>query len=67
VVRIMSDTRIPALVTDVSTYEFSVSESDTPITVTTKLIYRDTFKNWADMKKWVLNDVLLAINVNNIQ
>lgn len=67
VVRIKSDTRIPALVTDVSTYEFSVSESDMPITVTTKLIYRDTFKNWADMKKWVLNDVLLSINVNNIQ
>ena len=67
VIKIKSDTRIPALGTDVSDYDFLLSESRLPITVTSRLIYRETFKNWATMKKWPLNDVIFSKNVIIIQ
>ena len=65
--RIKTDNRIPALSTDKSTYSFRISGSKKPFTVKAKLIYRETFKNWAKMKKWDLKDVILAEKVITIQ
>lgn len=62
VVEIKEDNRIPALETDVSVYDFQTNGKNLPIVVTTTLIYRRTFKNWSDMKKWNLKDIPLAVN-----
>jgi hypothetical protein len=59
-VKIKQDTRIPALAIDVSKYEFKMGEQKGPYTIECKLIYRRIFKNWADMKKWELDDIELA-------
>lgn len=67
IVNIQSDNRIPALATDASQYEFTVRPEDGPVTVTTELIYRRTFKNWATMKKWDLQDIVLARNSSIIR
>jgi mono/diheme cytochrome c family protein len=67
IVDIKQDNRIPAMATDISSYDFHVSGGELPITVTAELIYRRTFKNWAAMKNWTLKDVILARNVTVIQ
>ncbi len=59
-VRIKSDTRIPALQTDKSIYEFNFDNSDDTFTIECLLVYRRTFKTWAMMKKWNLKDIILA-------
>jgi len=59
-VKIKSDTRIPALKTDKSKYEFQLNKSGGTCTVDCLLIYRRTFKTWAKMKKWELKDIVLA-------
>jgi hypothetical protein len=59
-VKIKSDTRIPALKTDKSKYEFQLNKSGGTYTVDCLLIYRRTFKTWAKMKKWELKDIVLS-------
>ncbi|MFC2103405.1 multiheme c-type cytochrome [Bacteroidota bacterium] len=61
-VKIKSDTRIPALKKDKSTYEFQLDKSNNTYTVECLLIYRRTFKTWAKMKKFDLKDIILAEN-----
>lgn len=67
IVNIQSDNRIPAMATDVSAYTFGVRPEDLPVTVKSELIYRRTFKNWAAMKKWDLQDIVLARNTSTIR
>jgi hypothetical protein len=59
-VKIKSDTRIPALKKDISSYEFQLNKFKGTFTVDCLLIYRRTFKTWAKMKKWELKDIVLA-------
>jgi len=65
-VHIEEDTRIPAMATDRSAYEFRLDGSEFPITVTCKLIYRRAFKSWETLKKWQPADVVLAQQTNRI-
>ena len=55
-----------ALATDKSTYDFLISKAERPITVTSELIYRIMFKNWATMKKLDLKDTPLAKNSTEV-
>ncbi len=57
--RIKSDTRIPALKKDKSSYPFLL-ETKGSYWVECRLIYRRTFKTWAAIKKWKLKDIVLA-------
>ncbi|HUT03668.1 MAG TPA: carboxypeptidase-like regulatory domain-containing protein [bacterium] len=57
---ILSDTRIPALESDFSTYEFILPESATCATVEAQLIYRRVFKDQADVKSLALEDILMT-------
>jgi hypothetical protein len=59
-VKIKEDSRIAAFEIDVSNYEFDVAGYRGKVTVKCKLIYRRIFKNWADMKKWDVDDIILA-------
>ena len=59
-VKIKEDNRIAAFETDVSSYQFDVDGYSGKVTVKCKLIYRRIFKNWADMKKWDVDDIILA-------
>jgi hypothetical protein len=59
-VQVKSDTRIPALKTDKSSYEFQLNNSKGAYIVDCLLIYRRTFKTWAKMKKFDLKDIILA-------
>ena len=53
------DTRIPALATDVTHYEFRAPEDSGPITIEAKLIFRRAFKELARQKKWDMTDILM--------
>lgn len=53
------DTRIPALTTDVTHYEFDAPNDSGPITVAAKLIFRRAFKELARQKKWNITDILM--------
>ncbi len=53
------DTRIPALSTDVTRYEFHAPEDSGPITIEAKLIFRRAFKELARQKKWNVADILM--------
>ena len=57
---ILSDTRIPALGSDFSSYEFRLPKSATCATVEARLIYRRVFKEIADEKGLPLDDVLMT-------
>jgi hypothetical protein len=57
--RIQSDTRIPALATDESCFEFSGPKMGR-IRVETKLIYRRTFPSFAKLKGWDIPDIPVA-------
>jgi hypothetical protein len=59
-VKIKEDSRIAAFEIDVSNYEFDVAGYSGQVTIKCKLIYRRIFKNWADMKKWDVDDIILA-------
>ena len=59
-IKIKEDTRIAALETDVSNYEFQLESRKAPYTIKCKLIYRRMFKNWAALKKWKLDDIILS-------
>lgn len=53
------DTRIPALATDVSHYEFRAAPEDEPITIRARLIFRRAFKLLMDQKDWQVPDILM--------
>jgi nitrate/TMAO reductase-like tetraheme cytochrome c subunit len=53
------DTRIPALATDVTHYEFDAPNDSGPITIAAKLIFRRAFKELARQKKWNITDILM--------
>jgi hypothetical protein len=57
--RIQSDTRIPALATDESQYEFLKSETGF-VQVEANLIYRRTFPSFAKLKGWDIPDLVVA-------
>jgi hypothetical protein len=57
---ILSDTRIPALSSDFSTYEFRPPARANSATVEARLIYRRAFKDLADEKGWDLDDILMT-------
>ncbi|MCP4166315.1 MAG: hypothetical protein GY759_10530 [Chloroflexi bacterium] len=59
-VRVLNDTRIPALATDTSTYAFAPASADEPVMIKARLIYRRSFKVWADAKGWDLPDMVIA-------
>jgi hypothetical protein len=67
IISIKEDNRIPALATDVSRYDFQARGPTSSMTVTSTLIYRRTFKDWATMKGWDLEDVVLARNIIQVQ
>lgn len=66
-VNIIEDNRIPALETDSSQFDFLITDFKMPISISSELIYRRTFKNWANMKKWDLRDILIAKNIISIE
>lgn len=53
------DTRLPALATDVSHYEFRAPPAGGPIKVEARLIFRRAFKSLARMKRWEVPDILM--------
>lgn len=53
------DTRIPALATDVTHYEFRAPKDSGTITIEAKLIFRRAFKELARQKKWNMTDILM--------
>jgi hypothetical protein len=54
------DTRIPALGTDQSQYEFRAPSGAGPVTVEAKLIFRRAFKSLMKQKSWDVADVLMG-------
>jgi hypothetical protein len=57
---VREDTRIPAMATDVTRYEFRAPETRGRVTVRAELIFRRAFKELAQQKKWDLEDILMA-------
>ena len=57
--RIQSDTRIPALATDESHYEFAPPDAG-EIRLEIRLVYRRTFRSFAEVKGWGIPDILVA-------
>ena len=53
------DTRIPALATDVTHYEFRAPKGRQRVTVRARLIFRRAFKKLARQKKWPRKDILM--------
>ncbi len=53
------DTRVPALKTDVTHYEFHAPKDSGPITIEAKLIFRRAFKELARQKKWNVADIVM--------
>ena len=56
---LVSDTRLPALATDSTTYIFPVDEYK-PVTVETRLIYRRAYQQLAEWKGWTDPDIIMA-------
>lgn len=57
--RILEDTRIPALATDVSTYAFAAPTKPGEVIVDVQLLFRRAFKPLADVKGWDDPDILM--------
>jgi hypothetical protein len=57
--RILSDNRIAAFATDVSSYTFAVHPGSA-VAVDVKLLFRRTYKELADLKKWPDSDIVMA-------
>jgi len=57
--RIQSDTRIPALATDESQYKFAASTVG-EVCVEVRLIYRRAFTSFAEIKGWIIPDLVIA-------
>jgi len=64
---IKEDSRIPAHSTDVSRYRFAIPEGTKKITVTATLIFRKTFKPWADAKGWPAEDYVVGMDSVELQ
>jgi hypothetical protein len=56
---LLEDTRIPALGTDVTSYEFRVPETGGPIEISVELVFRRAFKKLAETKGWDDPDVVM--------
>jgi hypothetical protein len=57
--RIVEDTRLPALGTNVSTYTFAVPEAADPVTVEAHLIFRRAFYDLMQQKGWDVPDIVM--------
>ena len=55
----MTDTRIPALATDVSRYAFEIPRGEVA-TIRVRLVFRRAFQQLMEWKGWEDPDVLLA-------
>jgi hypothetical protein len=53
------DTRIPAMASDETHYEFHVPEHSGPVIVKAKLLFRRAFKELARQKKWKMRDIVM--------
>ena len=58
---LLEDTRIPAMATDTTYYEFRIPPQGGPVAIESKLIYRRAFKSLAEQKAWDVPDVLMEI------
>ena len=65
-VTIVSDTRIPALQTDISQYQFEMDTSETA-TVDVRLLFRRNFQELADQKGWEDSDILMEQTLIDIE
>jgi len=54
------DTRIKAREQDISAYTFALPSTARQVDIHTELIYRRAFKPLADIKKWILKDMVVA-------
>ena len=63
----IQDTRIPPLETDVSCYRFVLPATHGPVTVIATLIFRRTYKTWADAKKWNMEDKIMTRREQTVQ
>jgi hypothetical protein len=59
---VASDTRIPADRTDSSSYDFILPDGIKKAILDVKLIYRKSFKDLSDEKKWNLKDYIVAMD-----
>jgi len=57
---IISDNRIPALATNVTSYSFMIPPGVKTGTITARLIFRRVFQTLAEQKEWDLADILMA-------
>jgi photosystem II stability/assembly factor-like uncharacterized protein len=58
--RVISDTRIPALACDRSTYEFAAPSGGGEVQVDVQVVFRRTFQSLADAKGWNVSDIIMA-------
>jgi hypothetical protein len=63
---IVSDNRIPALASDVSTYDFAAPAAGGPITVTVDLRFRRAFQEVMDSRGWDSPDVMMERAVASV-
>jgi hypothetical protein len=56
---IVSDNRIPAMQTDISTYSFPAPPAGGPVTVTAELRFRRAFQTVMDAKGWDTPDIVM--------
>jgi hypothetical protein len=56
---VLEDTRIPALGTDVTEYEFRLPDGGGPIEISVELVFRRAFKGLAESKGWGDADVVM--------
>jgi len=54
------DTRIAPLAADHSRYRFTFPATPGPVRVTATLLFRRTYKEWSDAKKWDIEDKIMA-------
>ena len=59
-IRLVEDTRLPALATDTSQYVFDHTASG-PVTVTVQLIFRRAFQDLIMQKDWDAPDIVMAV------
>jgi hypothetical protein len=57
--RVLEDSRIPALATDVSAYAFAAPAEPGKVTVDVQLLFRRAFKPLVDLKGWDVPDILM--------
>ena len=65
--RIIEDTRIIAREEDISVYTFELPSDVGKVDIHTRLIYRRAFKPLADIKKWILKDMVVATDKTTVK